>query len=266
LFSFVFRADPRVDGESHKLLEESLRLAELALDAYRWRAQTALSETGLFPASGPLSPEVEARVILGERARVAREIHDGLAQTLAFLKIEIDRAERLIEKGDSTQAASVLSSSSRTLSDAFLDARQAIEDLRRLPLGDLTASLRQVGEDFEALSGLRVDFHLLNLPIISANVQAQIIRIVQEALTNVRKHANASLVKISACEKDGMLHLEVQDNGPGFASTNPIAKARFGLRGMRERAEIIGAEFQVESQPGAGVTIRLNLPIPEEAM
>jgi|GEM_PF-1294538 len=265
LFSFVFRAAPQVEAGNRRLLEESLRLVELALDTCHWRAQPPLSPVDPTPELESISPEAEARAILGERARVAREIHDGLAQTLAFLKIEIDRAEKLIEQGNSSQAASVLNASSRTLSDAFLDARQAIEDLRRFPSGDLAACLRQVGEDFEALSGLQVDLQLLNLPMLSANIQAQIIRIVQEALTNVRKHANASLVKISASKKDGAVYLEVQDNGPGFDAANPIAKARFGLRGMRERAEIIGAELEVDSRPGEGVSIRLCVPILEGA-
>ena len=266
LFSFVFRVAPQVDGRNRKLLEESLRLAELALDTYRWRVQATLSRSDPASDPGPISPEVEARAILGERARVAREIHDGLAQTLAFLKIEIDRAEKLIEQGNSVQAASVLNDSSRTLSDAFLDARQSIEDLRRFPEGRLESCLQQVGEDFEALTGMHVVLHLLSLPVISLNIQAQIIRIVQEALTNIRKHTNASLVKISAWEGNGELYLEVQDNGPGFADADPITKARFGLRGMRERAEIIGAGLQVASQPGEGVSIRLSIPVPEDAM
>lgn len=265
LFSFIFRASPQVNRENRRLLDESLRLAELALDAYRMRAQVAASMTGEPREGGMIPPEVEARAILGERVRVAREIHDGLAQTLAFLKLEIDRAKRLIEQGDSTRAVRVLSNSSNTLSDAFLDARQAIEDLRSFEPGDLEACLRQAGEDFEALSGLKVDLHLFNLPPVPVNVQAQALRIIQEALTNVRKHANASLVKISAWGDEGFLQMELQDNGPGFATMNPIAKARFGLRGMRERAEIIGADFQVESRPGHGVTIRLRVPLPGEA-
>lgn len=265
LFSFVFHASPQVDAQRKRFLDESLRLVELALDAFQMRMQAMAFPTHLPVGFQSPAPEVEARAILGERMRLACEIHDGLAQTLAFLKIEIGRVEKLLEQGKSKQAASILHDSSLTLSDAYLDARQAIENLRCGPDGRLETWLGQVVEDFETLSGLRVELKLSNLPALPINVQAQMIRIVQEALTNARKHSLASLVKLSAWEQDGEVRLEVRDNGQGFALSNIIAAARFGLRGMRERAETIGADFQVASSPGEGVTIHLRVPIRDAA-
>ncbi len=265
LFSFVFHAPLQVNAETHKLLEESFRLVELALDAFRWRVPATPPPPHPSADLRLSSTEIEARAILDERARLAREIHDGLAQTLAFLKIEVGRAEKFLAQGKPESAAGILNDTSRTLSDAYLDARQAIEGLRRIPDDRLESWLRQVAEDFEALTGLCVDVDLSSLPAIPLNVQVQMIRIVQEALTNVRKHAQAKQVKISAWEREGDAFIEVRDDGLGFAPANPIAAARFGLRGMRERAEIVGADLQVASQPGKGVTVRLRLPITEGA-
>lgn len=263
LFSFIFYAVPQVDAESEKFLGESLRLAELALDSFRARVQATVPPPDLPADLQSHVTWIETRAILGERTRLAREIHDGLAQTLAFLKIEIGRAEKLLSQGKPEQATRILHDSSLTLSDAYLDARQAIENLRRFPDDKLESWLRQVGEDFEALTGLRVEVNLPSLPAIPVNVQVQMIRIVQEALINIRKHAAASHVSLSAWEQDGKVVVEVQDDGRGFALANSIAATRFGLRGMRERAEAAGADFQVASHSGEGTTVRLRVPLCE---
>jgi two-component system nitrate/nitrite sensor histidine kinase NarX len=154
-----------------------------------------------------------------------------------------------------------LKDSSRTVGDAYLDAREAIENLRRVPAGRLDAWLAQMAEDFEALTNLPVelDVHLnLEFPL---ELQVQMIRIVQEALTNVRKHAQASRVWLRAREEGQEALIEVADNGLGFSSTDSITAARYGLRGMRERAESIGADFQVTSCPKGGTTVRLQVPL-----
>ena len=242
-----------------------MHLTELALDALERGQQVRSYLSNALPKSAgealSLLPQVEYRAILEERARLAREIHDGLAQTLAFLKIEIGRAENFLAQGKSEQAARILKEFSRTVGDAYLDAREAIENLRRVPAGRLDAWLGQVAEDFKALTNLpvEVDMHLNSeLPI---ELQVQMIRIVQEALTNVRKHAQASRVWLRAWEDEQEALIEVVDDGLGFSPTDTITAARYGLRGMRERAESFGADFQVASCPKGGTTIRLRIPL-----
>ena len=261
LFSFIFPVETQVGEESEQILFEAVHLAGLALES--------LSLRMLITPAAPLSsglesnPEIETRAILGERMRLAREIHDGLAQTLAFLKIEVGRAERLLEQGKAESAGRVLHDTARTLSDAYLDARQAIENLRRVPDGNLSAWLKQVADDFESIAGqgVEVDLHLSHdLP---TGMKVQMIRIVQEALTNVRKHAEASHVRLLGRESESELIVEVQDDGRGFA-VDSLGAARFGLRGMRERAETIGAEIQVRSCLSGGTTVCLSLPLPQE--
>jgi signal transduction histidine kinase len=266
LFSFVFASQPRVNELCANFLSEAMRLAELALDTLeRGQLVRAIqysnaSSAALTEEAQSLLPQIEYRAILGERTRLAREIHDGLAQTLAFLKIEIGRAESFLSQGKSEQAARILKDSSRTIGDAYLDARQAIENLRRAPDDSLETWLNQAAEDLKELScqSVDVDVHLTHdFPAI---VQAQLIRIVQEALTNVRKHAQANRVRLAVWEDGEDTLIEVADDGRGFGPTNSVAAARFGLRGMRERAESIGAEFQVISRLGGGTTVQLRVP------
>lgn len=264
LFSFLLSAEPKVDQFTAQFLAEVSRLAELALDALaraEWTRRAGALPSELNEETRSLLPGVEARAILEERARLSREIHDGLAQTLAFLKIEIGRAENLLARGETEHAARILKDSSRTIADAYLDARQAIENLRRVPDENLETWLHQAAKDFEELSGLPVETDLRlshNLPV---NVQAQLIRIVQEALTNVRKHAQASRVRLAAWEDGEETLIEVADDGRGFSPEDALAASRFGLRGMRERAESVGAEFQIASRPNGGTTIRVSVPL-----
>jgi signal transduction histidine kinase len=266
LFSFVFSSAPRVDESLAWFLSEAMHLAEISLDALE-RGQLIHSMQHSTPPSEfteemlSLLPQIETRAILGERMRLAREIHDGLAQTLAFLKIEIGRAESMLAQGRSDQAARILKDSSRTIGDAYLDARQAIENLRRSPDDSLKTWLQQAAQDFEELSGLSVGLDLRFVHELPANVQVQLIRIVQEALTNIRKHAQAERVRLAAWEDGEELLIEVADDGRGFSPTDLLAASRFGLRGMRERAESVGAEFQVTSHPRGGTTIRLKIPL-----
>jgi two-component system nitrate/nitrite sensor histidine kinase NarX len=90
---------------------------------------------------------------------------------------------------------------------------------------------------------------------------AQLIRIVQEALSNVRKHSGADQVTLACIQDGGDLILEIHDNGDGFSPNESLAPSQHGLKGMRERADLIGADFQVISKPGSGTIVRVRLPV-----
>lgn len=270
LFSFIFSTRPEIDSEVESFLAEASHLLDLALDSVQRVAQERMAFDHTVDLSTDnsdvqaLLPEIEYRAVLGERTRLAREIHDGLAQTLAFLQIEINRAEAFLSQGKPDGAARLLQDSARAVSDAYLDAREAIENLRRVPDGRLDTWLRQVAEDYEALAGQHVDMDISLTSEFPPNAQVQMIRVVQEALTNVRRHAQASRVWLSVREDEHDAVIEVKDNGRGFVPANGIVAARFGLRGMRERAEAIGADFQIASCPEGGTTVRLRIPLSEK--
>jgi two-component system nitrate/nitrite sensor histidine kinase NarX len=231
--------------------------------AERQRAllETIAAQAALLLQNSRLMVQLEYQAVVDERTRLAREIHDGLAQTLAFLKIQAAQMQNYLARGETERLMTTLQSNYRTLSDAYLDARQAIDNLRRIPSSNLHDWLGQVVADFREAANIQAE--LLEFQLTGdfpPTVQAQLIRIVQEALSNVRKHAGASQVWVRAQEKEGYIWLEVRDNGVGFLPETVDVVARYGLRGMRERSEMIGADFQIFSQPDQGTTISVRLP------
>ncbi len=223
--------------------------------------ETLAGQAALLIQNASLMVQVEYQAVVDERTRLAREIHDGLAQTLAFLKIQSAQMQNYLARGETERLTSTLQANYRTLSDAYLDARQAIDNLRRVPSTSLRGWIGQVASDFEQNSGLRVDLAQFQLTVeYPPTVQAQLIRIVQEALSNIRKHANAHAVTIVGCQDEKIVLIEVRDDGVGFLPEQVNDSSRYGLRGMRERAEMIGADFQITSQPGLGAVVSLRLP------
>ena len=206
--------------------------------------------------------EIEYKTIMAERTRLAREIHDGLAQTLGFLKLQTAQMQNLLEKSEIERLEESLRTSYKILSEAYMDARHAIDGLRVSPSEQgLVGWLEQTALEFQESTELSVRLeNIRESDILAPEVQAQMIRIVQEALSNVRKHAEATIVWISYGTDGKDMILEVRDNGKGFMPEDIPGSSRYGLRGMRERTDLIGAEFQVVSLPGQGTTIRVRLP------
>jgi two-component system nitrate/nitrite sensor histidine kinase NarX len=126
----------------------------------------------------------------------------------------------------------------------------------------LSGWLEQTVEEFRELTGLPVIIEILDVKNdLPPEVHAQLIRIVQEALSNVRKHSQAGQVWIACREDENDLILEIRDNGRGFTPEYASNPSRHGLRGMRERADLIGADYQITSQPNEGTQICLRLPL-----
>jgi len=277
VLNFFFNELPFVSDSQHRFLAEMVRLIDLALDSLRMHSQerealrlrqaSEVSREKMISVgvqNADLLEQLEYRAVLEERSRLAREIHDGLAQTLAFLKMEAARMQGYIAKGEVGSMDRTLQACYRTLSEAYLDARQAIDNLRRVPDENFTDWLHTTANDFRTLTGMAVELSSQEFEYpFSAPVKAQVMRIVQEALTNIRKHAEACSVSISAAEHVDGVVIEIQDNGCGF-SLEDIQASQYGLRSMRERAESIGAEFQVVSVREAGTTVRLHIPIREK--
>jgi two-component system nitrate/nitrite sensor histidine kinase NarX len=225
--------------------------------------QSLASQVALVVKNSQLMAELEFKSMMGERSRLAREIHDGLAQTLGFLKLQTSQMQNFLLGGDLERLAESIRISHKILEEAYLDARQAIDGLRIAPsMEGLSPWLEQTVIEFQENSGIQINlFDVHDANHLASEVQAQLIRIVQEALSNVRKHAHASQAWV-ACRMDaGDLVLEVRDDGCGFSPEDVPNSSRYGLQGMRERTEMIGAEFQVISRPQQGTTIRVRLPL-----
>ncbi len=206
----------------------------------------------------------EQQAALAERARLAREIHDGLAQTLGYLKLRASLAANLLREGQTERALTDLNEVQTLLSAAATDAREAIDGLRlKAEVTDLRAWLAEIIAEFEMLSGIPVTAVSppdVGLPL---EVHAQLQRIVQESLSNVRKHADATRVWLEWQQEEQWLILHIRDNGHGFDPDDVPPIARHGLRIMRERAELLQADFQITSHLNAGTKITARLPLPK---
>ncbi len=200
------------------------------------------------------------RATLEERARLAREIHDGLAQHLWFAKLKFERLSSALSDGDRPLADEV----TQALDAAIIEAREALVTMRSsleedVPFADML--VRSV-EDFESRSGLRTEFTAsTGIPsTLAPRVQVELLRIISEALNNVRKHADATIVRITAEVADGQLLISVTDNGRGFAEHEAFDRG-LGLQGMRERARLIGGSLLVRSEISGGTTIEVRAPL-----
>ncbi len=206
------------------------------------------------------SVEVE-RAALDERARLSRELHDGLAQNLWLAKLKAARLAALPALGPEADA---LAGELGTAIDAGLaEAREAVHMLRldAAPSGTLHELLAGTVDEFADRYGLRVELECgPDLPALSPRAQAEALRITQEALTNVRRHADATVVRVRAAVENGQLALRVDDNGRGF-DPGAVAATAFGLASMRERASLIGGQLSVDSAPASGTRVHLRVPL-----
>lgn len=202
------------------------------------------------------------RALLEERGRLAREMHDGLAQDLWYARLKQGKLAQLVEREEERALAQDVMDA---IDSGISDARQAVMAMRA---GSTDAPLLEIVgqyvEDFGDRFALDVRFEATGeAPELPARVQAEVLRIVQEALNNVRKHADATVVRVGASVEDHRLRISVADNGRGFAAEQPTNG--YGLLSMRERAQLIGATLQVDSAARDGTRVDLSLPLARAA-
>jgi PAS domain S-box-containing protein len=196
-----------------------------------------------------------------ERTRISRELHDDLGQQLTGLKLSLSWLGNRIKEGRETAAQNV-DDMRHQLDSAIASVRRIAAELRPRVLDDMdfAEALTWQTREFTRHSGLDVSLNLEEGEQIKDNeVGTALFRIVQEALTNVVRYAQASQVRISLTQRDEMLVLSIQDNGIGFDSS--VRKGGVGLVGMRERCTSIGGQFSILSQPNGGTTIVVTVPL-----
>jgi two-component system nitrate/nitrite sensor histidine kinase NarX len=196
-----------------------------------------------------------------ERAFIARELHDSIAQALAFLKIQVHLMRDAVDAGDLPRTQRVLAEIDAGVRECYGDVRELLVHFRTRPQGaDIEPAIRSTVGKFERQSGLSAHLVIRGTGVPPAgDVQIQVLHILQEALSNVRKHAQAEQVWVTV-ERGGQWRFAVRDDGVGFATGGQADETRVGLGIMAERAEKIGADLTVESWPGGGTRIMLTLP------
>ena len=196
-----------------------------------------------------------------ERALLARELHDSIAQSLAFLKIQVQLLRSASQKAQAQQVQTALDELDAGLRESIGDVRELLVHFRtRTNTDDVEAALQETLQKFQHQTGLPTLLEVTGegLPL-PADVQVQVLHVLQEALSNVRKHAQASHVHLEVI-KGQLWRFVVRDNGQGFATHRPLDGTHVGMKIMHERAARIGADVTVASAPGQGTTVTLTLP------
>jgi two-component system NarL family sensor kinase len=197
-----------------------------------------------------------------ERNRLAREIHDTLAQGLTATALQLESADVLLDAGSEKAHEPLRRALSLTRSN-LEEARRSVLDLRAAPLEgrSLSEALKALVERWEAETGIAARYRAVNgsrpLP---PRVEAALYRICQEALTNAASHAGAGRVTVWLVATPDRVRLAVEDDGRGFDASD-VPDDRHGLLGMSERAKMIGGAFEVRSEPGAGTRIEATVPL-----
>ncbi len=228
------------------------------------------TQVGLALEASRLQGELQVLAIQRERERIAREMHDGLAQVLAYVNTKSQAIEELLADGRVTDARRQLAELAAAARSVYVDVREAILSLSTpVPLDrGVAAALEEYAAVFAESSKLAVPF--LASPEaakarLSAAAQAEVFSIAREALTNVRKHARANRVSLNLVLDGQDLVLCIEDDGVGFEAellaVGPERWPHFGLAGMRERAESVGGSIVWRSEPGRGAQVELHVPV-----
>jgi len=198
-----------------------------------------------------------------EKSRVARELHDELAQALTALKMDVAWIREHVPP-DGGPLSKKLSDIESLLDSTVAATRRISADLRPLMLDDLgfLPAAEWLVQKFTERTGIRCELDIgapdleLEDPYASA-----VFRILQESLTNAARHAQPSLVEVAIDRGDGVVRLTVRDNGRGFSLAQPRTPGSYGLLGLRERAYLLGGEVDIASEPGRGTTIEVRIPL-----
>jgi signal transduction histidine kinase len=199
----------------------------------------------------------EALAVAQERNRLAREIHDGLGHYLTAINMQL-RAAQAVSEQDPAQAKAALGNAQTLAQEALADVRRSVSALRADPASSrpLPETLSRLLAETQA-SGLETSFSLAGAPrALPPQVEFTLYRVVQEGLTNVRKHARAGRVDLQLEYRPDCVRLSLQDDGAGAAALGE----GFGLLGLQERVGLVGGVFRTQTAPGEGFNLQIEIP------
>jgi signal transduction histidine kinase len=227
------------------------------------RAQQELSEKvrkqqqALLTATEKVFEERE-----NERKRIAEDIHDSSLQMLAAASYGCGNAREFLESGYGSEAVDAIASARDAIEDAMKELRNSLVDLRKSSVeqGGLVETIRKFTDQVSTVWGaeVRIEGDIDFEPPIPVSLAA--VQILQEGLVNAMKHAGKSEVVIKIEGEDGMVHLAVEDQGPGFDPQAEVGQDHVGMRLMKERAARVGGRIEIDSRPGVGTSLKAILP------
>jgi len=209
---------------------------------------------------------LERLAISRERNRLARELHDTLAHTLSALSVNLEAMKTALDPSQSVPQA-MLEQALQIVRQGLGETRRVLKDLRATALEDLglRLALQNLAEATASRAGLRLTLRLCDdLDQLPPLIEQNLYRICQESLENVARHAAAENLMVALDCHNGKLILTIQDDAVGFDSTDDLTTDRFGLKGMQERAALMGASLDISSRPERGTMIRLTVPLDDD--
>ncbi|MFC2056288.1 ATP-binding protein [Chloroflexota bacterium] len=208
---------------------------------------------------------IEREAIIEERRRIAREIHDGVAQSLGYLNMKMKLVSDSVSSKNTIQTLTELNDIRRVVQDTYDDIRESIDQLsteiRTLPI---VSALTNYIREFSNNNGIKIQLDYPRpFPQLSPVAELQLLRITQEALTNVRRHAQATEVEVKLENNKEAVEMIVKDNGQGFTLSDleESPPGYHGLNIIKERAETLGGHLDISTAPGEGTALTVSLPL-----
>jgi len=243
VIAYMFRRQLEVREKTQRLLDE-LQTAHAQLAAYAER--------------------VEELTLTTERQRMARELHDTLAQGLTGLVLQLEAVSTHIENGSNQRAQEILHNAMTQSRTTLTEARKVIDDLRSGEQGQqaFIEQIQREAAQLKEVSGIPCEVEVKVAQLVPADVQNHLLKIISEGLTNIAKHAQANQAWLRLTENKSHLVLEIEDDGLGFtANLNHENDGHYGLLGIRERAALLGGEFSMDSQLQQGTCLLIQIPL-----
>lgn len=250
------------------------KLGVLNVASRDWRELSADDLRLLYTVGDLLSMAIERALLFArrseigaveERNRLAREIHDTLAQGLTAITLQLETADALLESNADTERVRKAVQQAMTLTRANLEeARRSVLDLRAAPLEGKTLAqavadlLENWSKTAEVQTHLEIEGGRRSLPV---RIEAGLYRVVQESLTNIRRHAHANTVTIRISMTPENVHLMIEDDGYGFDPSNIPQEGRYGLIGLNERVKLLGGTLNLQSNPNSGTRVEVQIPL-----
>jgi two-component system nitrate/nitrite sensor histidine kinase NarX len=242
--------------------------SDTPLSEREWGFVHRTAELAVIAISSTRMREQEKQVsILAERERIAREMHDSLAQVLGYIHLNLRALRGKVTQVEPSVLAASMAELADVAEDAYRDVREAILGLRESSRAgrSLFENLRAFLERYEhqATITTRFETDFDEPPPLSPQAEIHVIRVIQEALTNIRKHARARHAVVRVSSAPGAVVFSVEDDGRGFDITDLAVKhdGGFGLQSMRERMELIGGTLSIESAPRKGTRVIARVPL-----
>ncbi len=239
IYVLLYRRQAGAREEAQQLAEE-LEFANLQLSQY--------------------ADQVEDLTIANERQRMARELHDTLSQGLTGIILQLEAVEAHLANNNTEKAHTIVSNAMEQARATLADARNAIDDLRSSAEDDLNAALRFEVSRFTNATDIPCQLQSSPLPELPENVIDALVRSVAEGLTNIARHAQARHVMVQITADEQNLVVTITDDGQGF-DAHAIPAGHYGLLGIRERMRLINGKCALESAPGKGTTLTMQVPL-----